>query len=347
MSAAPRPARIVCFGEVMLRLKAPDGERLMQSPGLEASFGGAEANVAVSLAGFGLDCAFVTAVPDTPIAEACLAQLRGFGVDVSQVRRQPGRLGAYFLEPGAGPRPPRVVYDREGSAMARAGPGDFDWQVILAGADILHLSGVTCAISSGGAALCLEAARAARRFGVTVVCDLNYRSKLWTAGASPLAVMSALVAEADIAIVNEAHARQCLGVSLASEHMALIGAARQAALCDAVIAAFPNLGSVATTTREGRGAGRSLWSAGLLRHGAFHASRVFEIDAVVDRVGAGDAFAAGVIYGLVRGLDARARLDFAAAASCLKNTILGDFNRVGVAEVEALARGEDSGRIER
>lgn len=346
-TAVAKPARVVTFGEVMLRLKASDGERLMQTGVLEASYGGAEANVAVSLAAFGLDAVFVTALPSTPIADACLAELRRFDVNTSMVVRREGRMGLYFLEPGAGPRPARVIYDRQGSALALATPGTFDWDACLDGAVVLHLSGVTCAISDAAAALCAEAAQVARGRGVKIVFDLNFRSKLWSDDGAALKTMSALVRLADIAIVNETHASLCLGVGLGRAQVGLTGPARQEALCLAVADAFPNLATIATTERDDVSAGHSRWSAGLLHERGFQCSRVHDIADVVDRVGAGDAFASGLIYGLTQGWGAKTTLDFAAAASCLKNTIRGDFNRVSVAEVEALMMVDGGGRIQR
>ena len=341
-------ARVVTFGEVMLRLKSPGVERLFQSPSLEASFGGAEANVAVSLAQFGVPVSFVSAIPANPIGDACLGELRKFGVDTSRVRRQGSRLGIYFLEAGANQRPSKVVYDRSGSAMAAAKPGDFDWDVVLDGASWFHLTGVTPAISQSAADLAIDGARRAREKGITVSCDYNYRKNLWKYGKSSPDVMRELVRHVHVGIANEEDCQEALGIELDVDVASgSLATDRYRALAARVLEEFPNLDKQVITLRESHSADRNGWSAVLHNGKDFLVSRRYDITDIVDRVGAGDSFGAGLIYGLhAYGDDARA-LEFAAAASCLKHSILGDFNRVSVSEVEALVAGEASGRVQR
>jgi len=341
-------ARVVTFGEVMLRLKSPGVERLFQSPSLEASFGGAEANVAVSLTQFGVPVSFVSAIPANPIGDACLGELRKFGVDTSRVRRQGSRLGIYFLEAGANQRPSKVVYDRSGSAMAAAKPGDFDWDVVLDGASWFHLTGVTPAISQSAADLAIDAARRAREKGITVSCDYNYRKNLWKYGKSAPDVMRELVRHVHVGIANEEDCQEALGIELDVDVASgSLATDRYRALAARVLEEFPNLDKQVITLRESHSADRNGWSAVLHNGKDFLVSRRYDITDIVDRVGAGDSFGAGLIYGLhAYGDDARA-LEFAAAASCLKHSILGDFNRVSVSEVEALVAGEASGRVQR
>ena len=340
--------RVVTFGEVMLRLKAPGAERLFQSPVLEATFGGAEANVAVSLANYGVPVSFVTAIPANPVGDACVGELRRFGVEACHVRRQGGRLGVYFLEAGANQRPSKVTYDRAGSAIAAAEPGDFDWGAILDGAGWLHVTGVTPAISGSAAAVCIEAARRARERGLTVSCDYNYRKNLWRYGKAAHEVMRELVRHVHVGIANEEDCQQALGIDIEVDvHAGALEAERYRAIAERVLDQFPNLDKQVITLRESRSADVNGWSAVLHNRREFLASCRYEITDVVDRVGAGDSFGAGLIYGLLAyGDDARA-LEFATAASCLKHSIPGDFNRVSVGEVESLMQGEASGRVQR
>jgi len=340
--------RVVTFGEVMLRLKSPGFERLFQSPSLEVSFGGAEANVAVSLAQFGIPVAFASAIPANPVGDACLGELRRFGVDTTRVRRQGSRLGVYFLEAGANQRPSKVVYDRSGSAIAAAKPGDFDWDAVLDGASWFHLTGVTPAISQSAADLAIEGARHARAKGVTVSCDYNYRKNLWKYGKPAPEVMRELVRHVHVGIANEEDCQEALGIELDGDVASgSLATDRYRTLAARVLEQFPNLEKQVITLRESHSADRNGWSAVLHNGKDFLVSRRYDITDIVDRVGAGDSFGAGLIYGLLSyGDDARA-LEFAAAASCLKHSILGDFNRVSVGEVEALVAGEASGRVQR
>jgi 2-dehydro-3-deoxygluconokinase len=340
--------RVVTFGEVMLRLKSPGFERLFQGALLEATFGGAEANVAVSLAQYGVDARFVSAIPANAVGDAAITELRRFGVDTSAIRRQGERLGIYFLESGANQRPSKVTYDRAGSAIASARPSDFDWNAVFGGADWFHVSGVTPAISAAAAETSLAAARAARARGVTVSCDYNYRRNLWRYGRKAPDVMRELVGEADVGIANEEDCQKALGIEVDVDVQAgSLELEKYRVLGEKVLAAFPNLRCQAITLRESHSADRNGWSAVLVSREQFHASRTYEITDIVDRVGAGDSFAAGLVYGLRAYRNDRQALEFATAASCLKHSIPGDFNRVSVAEVEALMKGEASGRVQR
>ncbi|HKO15068.1 MAG TPA: sugar kinase [Gemmatimonadaceae bacterium] len=341
-------SQVVTFGEIMLRLKAPGFERLFQSPVLEATFGGAEANVAVSLAHYGVPVSFVTAVPANNVGDACLAELRRFGVDTRAVRRQGDRLGIYYLEPGANQRPSRVTYDRAGSSIAVARPEDFDWPAILRGADWFHVSGVTPAISACAAELVLQAVQAARAAGATVSVDYNYRKNLWRYGRKAPEVMRQIVQFAHVGIANEEDCQQALGIAASVDVRA--GALEEEtyrALAQRVLDEFPQLEKQVITLRESRSADHNGWSAVLLSRSGFLRSARYEITDIVDRVGAGDSFAAGLIYGLRAYHDDARALAFATAASCLKHSILGDFNRVTVGEVEALMQGDASGRVQR
>ncbi len=332
----------------MLRLKSPGFEKLFQSRGFEATFGGAEANVAVSLAQLGVPSAFVTALPSGPVGDAAIDEMRGFGVDTSLIRRQGERVGIYFLESGANQRPSRVTYDRSGSAIAAAKRGDFDWGKILEGASWLHISGVTPAISASAADLALEAVSSARSRKVTVSCDYNYRKNLWRYGKQAPQVMRELVKSVDIGIANEEDCQLALGIEIGSDATGESAAARYRVLAERVLEEFPNLEKQVITLRQSHSADRNGWSAVLHNRREFLSSRNYEITDIVDRVGAGDSFAAGLIYGLITypADDARA-LEFATAASCLKHSIPGDFNRVNAKEVTALLEGDESGRVQR
>jgi 2-dehydro-3-deoxygluconokinase len=341
-------SRVVTFGEIMLRLKAPGRERLFQTPALEATFGGGEANVAVSLAAFGHEAVFVSAVPGNAIGDACVRELHGLGVDTSAIVRQGDRLGVYYLEAGAVQRPSRVIYDRAGSAIAAARPGAWDWDAILDGADWFHVSGITPAIGEGPSGLALDAVRAARERGVTVSCDYNYRGKLWKWGRPAPEVMRELVRHVDIGIANEEDCQKSLGIEADVDvDSGDLAAERYRRLAENVLDAFPDLRMQAITLRESRSADHNGWSAVLHDREQFHRSRRYDITHIVDRVGAGDAFAAGLIHGLLAMDDPAAALEFAVAASCLKHTIPGDFNRVSAAEVQALVEGSGSGRVQR
>lgn len=341
-------SRIITFGEVMLRLKSPDFERLMQSPLLEATFGGGEANVAVSLANFGLDAAFVTALPDNALGRACRMEIRKFGVDVSQIRLMPGRMGIYFLETGANQRPSKVIYDRAASAIAAAPRGSFDWDAAFAGGDWFHLSGITPALSESASGLALDAVKKAKAHGLTVSCDLNYRSKLWKYGKAAPEMMGELVKSVDVCIANEEDIQKSLGITSDVDVSAgKLNTEIYQRLAQQVIDRYPNVSKVAITLRESLSASQNNWSACLYDGEGFYTSQKYAITDIVDRVGGGDSFSAGLIYGLLRKDSPQEALEFAAAASCLKHSIPGDFNRVTVAEVEQLMGGNQSGRVQR
>lgn len=340
--------RVVTFGEVMLRLKSPEFERLFQRPMLEATFGGAEANVAVSLVNYGLEATFVSAIPKNNVGDACIGELRRFGVDTSAIRRAGDRLGIYFLETGANQRPSKVTYDRAGSSIAAIQPGEVDWASVFRGADWFHVSGVTPAISASAAATALEAAKAARAAGVTVSCDYNYRKNLWQYGKKAPEVMRELVRHVDVGIANEEDCQKALGITADVDvHAGALDEAKYQALAAKVLAEFPNLKKQVITLRESRSADTNGWSACMYDGSTFRRSRQYEITDIVDRVGGGDSFAGGLIYGLLALEDDQQALEFATAASCLKHSIPGDFNRVSVSEVMSLVGGDASGRVQR
>ncbi len=341
-------ARYVTFGEIMLRLKPPGVERFFQSPMLEATFGGGEANVAVALARFGCDVSYVSAIPANAVGEACVAELRRHGVDTSRVARQGSRLGIYFLENGAAQRPSVVIYDRAGSAIAEAKKGDIDWDKAFSGAAWFHITGITPAISLSAAELSLDAVKKAHAKGLKVSLDLNYRKNLWKYGKTAPEVMGELVKHVDVVVANEEDCQKALGIQIPSDvESGKLETSQYKLLAEKVLSAYSNVSSVAITLRESRSADENGWSAVLRMGKEFLVSRKYEIKDIVDRVGSGDAFAAGLIYGLMTGKDDATALEFAVAASCLKHSVPDDYNRVSVAEVERLAKGEGSGRVQR
>ena len=339
---------ILTFGEIMLRLKAPGHERFFQSPMLEATFGGGEANVAVSLANFGMDAEFLTVLPQNEIADACIRELRYFGVGTKKIVRGDGRLGIYYLEAGANQLPSKVVYDRAYSSIALAKPGDIDWDNAFAGVDWFHITGITPAISESAMALSLESVKEAKKRNITVSCDLNYRKNLWKYGKTASEVMRELTRYVDVAIANEEDVQKSLGITVdVSVESGELDREKYRALGDRVLKTYPDLRCIAITLRESRSADWNGWAACLNDGRDFYVSRKYEIRDIIDRVGGGDSFAAGLIYGLNRYDDRRQALEFAAAASCLKHSIPGDFNRVGVPDVEKLLSGDGSGRVQR
>jgi 2-dehydro-3-deoxygluconokinase len=342
-------ARVVTFGEIMLRLKSPGHERLFQSPVLEATFGGGEANVAVSLANYGVDVAFVTALPANNLGDAAVAEVRGFGIDTRFIRRQGERLGIYFLEAGSNQRASKVTYDRAHSAIATAKPGDFDWDAVYDGAEWLHITGITPALSPSAAELSLEAVRQARAKGLQVSCDYNYRKNLWKYGRPAPEVMRELVRHVTVGIANEEDCQKSLGIEVDVDvHSGDLDREKYERMARRVLEEFPNLEKQVITLRESRSADVNGWAACLDNGSDFLMSRHYEITDIVDRVGGGDSFAGGLVYGLLTWAgDDRKALEFATAASALKHTIPGDFNRVSVAEVEALMKGDASGRVQR
>jgi 2-dehydro-3-deoxygluconokinase len=341
-------ADFLTFGEIMLRLKTPGNERFFQSPAFEATFGGGEANVAVALSNYGLDAGFVTALPDNDIGDAAIRELRGFGVDTQHVLRSKHRLGIYFLETGANQRPSKVVYDRSNSAIAEAKPGDFDWTKIFAGAKWLHITGITPALSQSAADLSFEAVKAAKAQKLTVSCDFNYRGKLWKYGKTAPEVMTELVKYVDVGIANEEDCQKSLGVSVDVDVASgELDTKKYELLSRKMLEVYPDMSVIAITLRESKSADHNGWSACLRDKSDFHLSRHYEMTDIVDRVGGGDSFASALIYGLNRYKDRQDALEFAVAASCLKHSILGDFNRVTVPEVQNLMGGDGSGRVQR
>ena len=332
----------------MLRLKSPGQERFFQSPMLEATFGGGEANVAVSLANYGMDAAFVTALPDNDIASACLRELRGLGVDVSHVAKKDGRVGIYYLESGANQRPSKVIYDRAYSSIALAQKGDIDFKSAFQGASWFHITGITPAISASAAELSLEAVQAAKEMGLTVSCDLNYRKNLWKYGKEAKEVMSELVKFVDVVIANEEDCQKSLGIENgAAVESGVLDTGKYEALAKEVMRRYPNVKTIAITLRESKSASHNDWSACIYDGKEFYLSKKYEIKNIVDRVGGGDSFGGGLIYGLNTYQTAGEALEFAVAASCLKHSILGDYNRVSTKEVESLMGGDGSGRVQR
>ncbi len=343
-------AKIVTFGEIMLRLKSVGFERLFQQPMLEATFGGGEANVAVSCANYGMDTSYVTILPDNDIGRACARELRGFGVDVSDIVYTKGRMGTYYVEAGAVQRPSKVIYDREYSAISLGKRGDIDWRKAFEGATWFHITGITPAISEGGRELALESVEAAKSMGLHVSCDLNYRKNLWKYGKTASEIMPELVKYVDTVIANEEDVQKALGISAESAENVEKGDIDEKlyeSIARAVMEKYPNVSRVAITLRESRSASHNDWSACMLSKDGFMLSRRYSITDIVDRVGGGDSFSGGLIYGLNEYDDDKKALEFATAASCLKHTIPGDYNRVTVKEVEALMNGSGSGRVQR
>jgi 2-dehydro-3-deoxygluconokinase len=341
-------AKFVTFGEIMLRLKTPGHDRFFQTPSFEATFGGGEANVAVALSNYGLDAGFVTALPDNDIGEAAIRELRSFAVDTTIIRRSGDRVGIYFLEAGANQRPSKVVYDRAASSICECGPGDFDWDAIFDGVKWFHITGITPALSQSAADLSLEAVKAAKAHGVTVSCDFNFRGKLWKYGKTAPEVMTELVKCVDVGIANEEDCQKSLGITADVQvESGELDTKKYEALSEKVLRVFPGMSVIAITLRESRSADTNGWSACLRDENGFYLSRKYEITDIIDRVGGGDSFASALIYGLNSYDDRQDALEFAVAASCLKHSILGDFNRVSVPEVEKLMGGDASGRVQR
>ena len=338
--------KVITFGEIMLRL-APEGYyRFLQAEKYGATYGGGEANVAVSLANFGLDAAFVTKLPKHEIGQAGVNSLRRFGVDTSLITRGGDRVGIYFLEKGASQRPSKVIYDRAGSAIAKAEKSDFDWDKIFEGADWFHFTGITPALGDNVAEICLEACKAAKAKGITVSCDLNYRKKLWTREKAGQ-VMGELCKYVDVCIANEEDAADVFGIK--AEHTDITGGSLDHEAYKAVAAQLADtfgFKAVAITLRTSISANDNKWAAMLCTNGEYFFSRSYDVH-IVDRVGGGDSFGAGLIYSMLTDKTPRETIEFAVAASCLKHSIEGDFNMVSVDEVEKLAGGDASGRVQR
>lgn len=338
--------RVITFGEIMLRLLPDSYLRFVQADHYEALFGGAEANVAVSLANFGLDAAFVTKLPDHEIGQAAINSMRKFGVDTSLIIRGGDRVGIYFCEKGASQRPSKVIYDRAHSAISEAKKADFDWDSIFKGVEWFHFTGITPALSPEVAEITKEACKKAKEKGITISCDLNFRKKLWSRERA-CEVMGELCQYVDYCIANEEDAKDVFGIEADNtdintgklDRNGYISVAKK--LTDRF-----SFKGVAITLRESISASDNRWSAMLYTNGEAYFSKKYEMR-IIDRVGGGDSFGAGLIYGLLTGKDAQGAIEFAVAASCLKHSIEGDMNCVSVNEVEALAGGNASGRVQR
>jgi len=342
--------KVVAFGEIMMRLSPPGFLRLQQARSFDVIYGGGEANVAVSLANYGVPVDYVTRLPKNDLGEACMRFLREHGVGVDKIAWGGDRLGIYFLENGASVRGSKVVYDRAGSAIATVERGMIDWRKVFSDAQWFHWTGITPAISKGTADVCLEAVQVAREMGLTISCDMNFRRNLWKWGKKASEVMPDLVKHCGIAIGNEEDAAQVFGIHAPETDVTSgkVEAEKYRFVCEELAKRFPNLKQVAITLRGSLSASHNTWSGVLWAEGKFYVAPTFDIDNIVDRVGAGDAFMGGLIYGLLKyGEDKQSALNFAVAGSCLKHTIFGDFNLVTIAEAEKLMGGDVSGRVSR
>ncbi len=342
--------RIVTFGEIMLRLSPPGYKRFSQTYSFDAVYGGGESNVAVSLANYGMDAAFVSRIPSSDIGECAVMELRKRGVDTRHILREGERLGIYFLETGAVSRGSKVVYDRAHSGMSTIGAGMIDWEKVLKGADWFHWTGITPALSQGAADACLEAIQMANKLGVTVSTDLNYRKKLWKYGKQPGEVMPDLVAGCDIILGNEEDAEKHFGLhpdGVDVTHGGSVDADSYLSVLQQLMKMFPRAKKVITTLRGSISASHNSWSGVLWDGKKLFKAPTYQITDIVDRVGGGDSFMAGLIYGLLTYDNDQDALNYAVAASCLKHTIKGDANLVTVDEVEKLMQGDASGRVSR
>jgi 2-dehydro-3-deoxygluconokinase len=342
--------KIVTFGEIMLRLSPPGALRFGQARSFDVVYGGGESNVAVALANFGLETEFVTRLPAHEIGEACLQYLRQYNVGTCHILRGGERLGIYYLEMGAVMRGSQVVYDRAYSSLATIKSGMVDWKTVFEDATWFHWTGITPAISEGAAAVCLEAIETAHKMGITVSCDMNYRAKLWKWGKTAGEVMEQLVANSDVAIGNEEDAEKVFGIKAPETDVksGIVSSEQYAYVCDELHKKFPNLKTIAITLRGSISASHNTWSAILWQDSQLYSAPVYNITHIVDRVGGGDSFMGGLIYGLLSFADnPQKTLDFAVAASALKHTVFGDFNLVKISEVEKLMKGDSSGRVNR
>ncbi len=340
---------VVTFGEIMLRLNPPGHQRISQADSFEAFYGGGEANVAASLAGFGLTVKYVTRLPKNELGETCTARLMGFGVDTRHISWGGDRIGIYFLETGAAQRPSKVIYDRSQSSFATIQPGMVDWEAVFEDAQWFHWTGITPGVSSAAAEVCQEALEAAKKYRLTISCDLNYRAKLWRWTESPGVVMRNLVKYCDLVIGNEEDAHKLFGITAPDTSVTTgsLKAENFLPVCRELVNQLNGPATIAITLRGSVSASINTWSAVLWKEDQYFTSPSYQIIPVIDRVGGGDAFAAGLIYSLITDKDPQSALNFAAAASCLKHSIPGDINLVSAREVEQLAEGDQSGRISR
>lgn len=338
--------KVITFGEIMMRLNPEGYRRFVQADRFEASYAGGEANVAVGLAQFGMDAAFVSKVPAHEIGQCAVNELRRFGVDTSLILRGGDRLGLYYVEKGASQRASKVIYDRAGSAIAKAAVSEFDWDAIFENASWFHWTGITPALGGELPDICLEACKAARAHGVTISCDLNFRKKLWTS-AQANTVMSKLMPYVDVCIANEEDAKDVFGIAASGTDIAAGKLSREGyrSVAEQLCARF-GFKAVAITLRGSISASDNDWAAMLYTGGETYFSPTYHIR-IVDRVGGGDSFGAGLIYAMLNGKAPQDTVNFAVAASCLKHSIEHDFDLVSVSEVEALAAGNASGRVQR
>ncbi len=342
--------KVVTFGELMLRLTPPGREVLLQTQNLVATFGGAEANVAVALAAYGDNASFVSAFPANDIGNAAIAELRRFNVGTdSIIMSSKGRFGLYFTQTGSNMRPSKVLYDRDNSAVAALKPGDIDWDKALDGADWFHVTGITPALSESLCAVTLEALKACKAKGITVSCDLNYRKKLWKWGKEPIEVMPEIAKYVDYMIANEEDCQKCLGIKMETGvDSGKLDTSKYKDLGEIIMRDYPNVKALAVSLRESVSADINNWSGVLATRNGFYQSRKYSITDIVDRIGGGDSFGGSLIYGFRHfGDDYEKIINFAIGGSALKHTIYGDFVRFTKEDVENLIGGSGNGRIQR
>lgn len=344
-------AKVVTFGEIMVRLGAPDYLKLIQADRYDVSYAGAEANVAVSLANYGIETDYITCLPDNPIAERCIMDLRGHKVGVDHIQRTGKRMGILYLETGNNARPSKIIYDREDSSIATVQPGSIDWKEVMKNVDWFHWTGITPALSANAATECLQAIKTANELDVTVSCDINYRENLWRYGKKASEVMPELVAGSDIILGNEEDCEKVFGIKPESfDAESTDGEIDQRifiSVCQQMMKKFPRCKKMAITLRGAINANHNTWGGVLYNGKELFESRRYNITDIVDRVGGGDSFMGGLIFGLLHYNNDKLALEFATAASCLKHTLKGDFNWVTVSEVESLMDGDASGRVKR
>lgn len=344
-------AKIVTFGEIMVRLGAPDYLKLIQTDKFEVSYAGAEANVAVSLANYGMQTDYITCLPDNPIAERCIMDLRAHKIGVDNIQRSGKRMGILYLETGSNARPSKVYYDREDSSIATMVQGSVNWSEILKDADWFHWTGITPALSENAASECLKAIKTANELGVTVSCDINYRGNLWCYGKTAAEVMPEMVAGSDIILGNEEDCEKVFGIKPqnfdAEKTNGNVDQSAFRSVCEQMMKKFPRCKKMVVTLRGAINANHNTWGGVLFDGQNLLESKRYDITDIVDRVGGGDSFMGGLIFGLLHYDNDQDALEFATAASCLKHTIKGDFNWVTIQEVESLMNGNASGRVKR
>lgn len=343
--------KIVTFGEIMVRLSAPDYLKLIQTNTFEVSYAGAEANVAVSLANYGMQTDYITCLPNNPIAERCIMDLRGHKVGVENIQRSGKRMGILYIETGSNARPSKIYYDREDSSIATIPEDSLDWKEILGDATWFHWTGITPALSENAAKECLKAIKIANELGVIVSCDINYRSNLWRYGKTATEVMPEMVAGSDVILGNEEDCEKVFGIKPlnfdAANTRGEVDQSSFLSVCQQMMKMFPRCKKMVVTLRGAVNANHNTWSGVLYNGCDLIESKRYDITDIVDRVGGGDSFMGGLIYGLLNYNDDKKALEFATAASCLKHTLKGDFNLVTVQEVECLMEGDESGRVKR